>query len=351
MSESYKRELKDKSLGLACNLFELLANVYNSPVLPEEYKNICIPDEHGFLTPIRMLCLDDSTLLQKGKSLKFIHPKIRGKDATILGVQSKLSGSLMHNYIKQWRPFGQKEELSNRIKRILLQYPLSETVLKEMLQNADDAKASEVMFITDFNTYGSEKIFDSKWEPLQGIALLVYDNNHFTEKDIAGIQHLGRGTKESDPTKTGQYGVGFNAVYHITDVPSFLSKSPNGIADTLCVMDPNCKYAPGADEISPGARFTELHDLRIPFHDVFKCYHEDILLKSTGTVFRLPLLTKTFAEKSELSNKEVTEQIIYNMLHNLESEISKSLLFLRNVRKITIASITKGKLNEKTCTE
>ncbi|XP_052702133.1 sacsin-like, partial [Crassostrea angulata] len=351
MSESCKGVLDDKSLELACNLVELLASVYDRPVLPEEYKNICIPDEHGFLTPIRILCLDDSTLLQKGKSLKFIHPKIRGKDATVLGVQSKLSGSLMHNYIKQWRPFGQKEELSDRIKRILLQYPLSETVLKEMLQNADDAKASEVMFITDFNTYETEKIFDSKWEPLQGPALLVYNNSYFTEKDIAGIQHLGRGTKESDPTKSGQYGVGFNAVYHITDVPSFLSKSPDGIEDTLCVMDPNCKYAPGADEISPGARFTELHDLRRPFRDAFKCYHEDILLKSTGTVFRLPLRTKTFAEKSELSNKEVTERIIRNMLHNLESEISKSLLFLRNVRKITIANITKGKLNEKTCTE
>uniref|UniRef100_A0A8W8HXQ4 Sacsin n=1 Tax=Magallana gigas TaxID=29159 RepID=A0A8W8HXQ4_MAGGI len=351
MSESYKGVLDDTSLELACNLVELLANVYNRPVLPEEYKNICIPDEHGFLTPIRMLCMDDSTLLQKGMILKFIHPKIRGKDATILGVQSKLSGSLMQNYIKQWKPFGQKEELSDRIKRILLQYPLSEAVLKEMLQNADDANASEVMFITDFNTYGTEKIFDSKWEPLQGPALLVYNNSHFTEKDIAGIQHLGRGTKENDPTKTGQYGVGVNAVYHITDVPSFLSKSPDGFEDTLCVMDPNCKYAPGADDISPGARFTGLNDLREPFPDVFKCYHEDILLKSTGTVFRLPLRSKTFAEKSELSNNEVTEQSIRNMLQNLESEMTKSLLFLRNVRKITTASIKNGKLLENTCTE
>nr|XP_022329303.1 sacsin-like [Crassostrea virginica]XP_022329305.1 sacsin-like [Crassostrea virginica]XP_022329306.1 sacsin-like [Crassostrea virginica] len=351
MSEMEKGVLNDASLNLACRLVELLANVHKNHISQEEYKNICIPGIDGILCPIRNLCLDDSTTLQMGKSLKFIHPKIKGADARKLGVQSKLSGSLMQNYVRQMRPFGQKEELSVRIKRILQQYPLSESVLKEMLQNADDAKATEVMFITDFNEYNTEKTFDSKWHLLQGPALLVYNNSYFTDEDIAGIQHLGRGSKGDDPTKTGQYGVGFNAVYHITDVPSFLSISSDKDKDTLCILDPNCQYVPGANEISPGASFINLDDLREPFRDVFTCYHEDILLQSPGTVFRLPLRTKQFAKTSDLSKKEVTRQTIENMLQNLKMEMEKSLLFLRNVKKITIASITNGKLEEEHCTE
>ncbi|XP_061172842.1 sacsin-like [Saccostrea echinata] len=351
MTKKHRGKLDEQSLDLACNLVELLAKVYKRTKYPEEFLDICIPDEYGIFSPIRRLCLDDSTMLKKGESLKYPHPKIREADARILGVQSKVSGSLMQNYVKQLKPFGQKEELSDRIKRILQEYPFSEGVLKEMLQNADDAKATEVMFITDFNTYETEQTFDSSWHPLQGPALLAYNNSHFTENDIVGIQHLGRGSKGDDPTKTGQYGVGFNAVYHITDVPSFLSKSPEEDKDTLCVMDPHCKYAPGANECSPGAQFTQLSDLRIPFADVFKCYHEDILLQSPGTVFRLPLRTPQFARESELSNKEVSKQTILNMLETFELEMAKSLLFLRNVTKISIASIENGELVVKNTTE
>jgi hypothetical protein len=52
----------------------------------------------------------------------------------------------------------------------------------------------------------------------------VYNDSSFSEADIKGIQCLGIGSKGDDPTKTGQYGVGFNAVYHLTDVPSFLTR-------------------------------------------------------------------------------------------------------------------------------
>ncbi|XP_078314206.1 sacsin-like isoform X2 [Crassostrea virginica] len=346
MSKKGKGMLDDKSLDLACKLVELLASVHKSHIPLEKYKYVCIPDQSGALTPIHNLCLDDSTRLQMGDSLKFIHPKIKEADAQTLGVQTKLSGSLMQNYVRQMRPFGQKEELSDRIKRILKQYPFNESVLTEMLQNADDAKATEIMFITDFEAHGTEKTFESKWHPVQGPALLVYNNSYFTDEDIAGVQHLGRGSKGDDPTKTGQYGVGFNAVYHITDVPSFLSKSPDREKDTLCVMDPNCKYAPGANEKSPGVRFVKLDELRESFSDVFTCYHENLLLQSSGTVFRLPLRTKHFAENSELSQEEVTEIIINDMLQNFETVMTKSLLFLRNVRKISTGSIKNGKLVE-----
>ncbi|KAJ7380150.1 hypothetical protein OS493_010861 [Desmophyllum pertusum] len=63
----------------------------------------------------------------------------------------------------------------------------------------------------------------------------LYNDKPFTEADIVGIQNLGEGSKGDDPNKTGQYGVGFNAVYHLTDAPSFAS-SGEEIGDVLCVF-------------------------------------------------------------------------------------------------------------------
>jgi len=37
------------------------------------------------------------------------------------------------------------------------------------------------------------------------------------------IQNVANGKKRGDPTKTGQFGLGFNSVYHITDTPIFLT--------------------------------------------------------------------------------------------------------------------------------
>ncbi|XP_048734804.2 sacsin-like [Ostrea edulis] len=342
MSDKIPGKLDQISLELACNLVELLAKKLKVKSQGEVPAQLRIPNEDGFFSPIHELCLNDSTLMKKGQRLKYPNPNIKEADARILGVQSKVRGSLQ-DYVRKLQPFGQKEELTNRITRILEQYPQSEGILKEMLQNADDARATDVMFIADLNEYGTEQTFDESWHPLQGPALLVYNNSYFTENDIAGIQHLGRGSKSEDPTKTGQYGVGFNAVYHITDVPSFISKSPNE-EDTFCVMDPHCRYAPGASEYSPGARFSDLNDLRAPFADVFKCYHEDKLLDTSGTVFRLPLRTEVFANASNLSQKVVTKEAIENMLDLFKTEMAECLLFLKNVRKISIAYIKDDKL-------
>ena len=102
----------------------------------------------------------------------------------------------------------------------------------------------------------------------KALRCVVYNNKPFTKADIEGIQNLGEGSKGDDPNKTGQYGVGFNAVYHLTDVPSFTSCGEE-IGDVLCVFDPHCKYVPGASPREPGRRFTETTKLKRMFPDVF----------------------------------------------------------------------------------
>lgn len=87
----------------------------------------------------------------------------------------------------------------------------------------------------------------------------------------------------------------------------FFFKLFDGIEDILCVMDFNCKFVLGVDEIILGVRFIKLYDLCIFYYDVFKCYYEDILLKLIGIVFRFLFCIKIFVEKFEFLNKEVIE--------------------------------------------
>lgn len=68
------------------------------------------------------------------------------------------------------------------------------------------------------------------------------------------------GSKSHDPTKTGQYGVGFSSVYHLTDAPSILTTVP-GEGAQLCVFDPQCAYVPGATTSEPGMRCGKLHSI------------------------------------------------------------------------------------------
>lgn len=47
---------------------------------------------------------------------------------------------------------------------------------------------------------------------------------------------------------TGRFGLGFNAVYHFTDLPSFVS------GEHLVMFDPHTKYVPGATSVQPGIK-------------------------------------------------------------------------------------------------
>jgi sacsin len=67
-----------------------------------------------------------------------------------------------------------------------------------------------------------------------GPALMVYNDAVFTEDDFKSIQRIGDSIKKSEESKSkiGRFGIGFNSVYHITELPSFVS------ASNLVLLDP-----------------------------------------------------------------------------------------------------------------
>ena len=88
--------------------------------------------------------------------------------------------------------------------------------MQEIIQNADDAGANTVKFFIDSREHGTRSLVHTALAPFQGPALLAYNDAQFTDKDWKGIQDLQCSVKAEDPFKVGKFGIGFNAVYHIT---------------------------------------------------------------------------------------------------------------------------------------
>ena len=225
----------------------------------DDENGFILPDEKYFLHKTEDLAYNDAPWVSEKDSYTYVHESIPRELAMKLGVKpvrAKFLEEFASKYeFNEGRLFGQREELTQRIQNIIREYLLDVTLLKELLQNADDAKASKVYFILDKRFHDSCGILLGNWEDLQGPALLVWNDSVFSDKDFAGIQDLGLGSKRYEAEAIGQFGIGFNLVYHITDCPSFLTSG-----ETLCIMDPHCRYVPGAHKLSPGRRFDNIGD-------------------------------------------------------------------------------------------
>ena len=335
-----ERQMDKPTLHVAVNLAIQLGEALKAPGVEFTTDNkrtlIHLPNSNGVMRPVSELCIKDCPWIPGGLGVQFVSPQIPCTTSIELGVKTRREEALRHHALGL--SFGQKEKLTNRLKRILTGYPCGKELLKELLQNADDAQATEICFIKDPRSHSKERVFEDSWMPLQGPALCVYNNKPFTKADIEGIQNLGEGSKGNDPNKTGQYGVGFNAVYHLTDVPSFMS-SGEEIGDVLCVFDPHCLYVPDASPEEPGRMYTEVTKLKGLFPDVFICYLEERFPIENSTMFRFPLRTQEMADSSKLSSTPVTLEALDEMMEALKKELFEVLVFVNNVKKITLCDI------------
>ncbi|XP_019622025.1 PREDICTED: sacsin-like [Branchiostoma belcheri] len=332
------KTLESHEVNLALALLKAASDLEEEDI---QKRSLWIPDESGVLRRPSGVCYNDCAWIKQKEGMVFCHKGL-ARDLAVdkLGVKPVRHKSLeaySHNLSCFGTDFGQVEQLTNRIKNLLDAYPFGKEILKELLQNADDAGATEIQFVFDKRHHGTKYIFDDAWKDLQGPALCVYNNRPFTEEDLTGIQNLGKGSKGQDPVKTGKYGVGFNAVYHLTDCPSFMTGG-----DTLCVFDPQLRFVPGAKQECPGRMLRDIDaELREQYKDVFGCYLKDQAEFSSpdSTMFRFPLRTATMAEGSEISNKEVTEKTILELIDTFKEESFEVLLFLNSVEKIKISII------------
>src|SRR5437764_148208 len=99
--------------------------------------------------------------------------------------------------------FNPSEPYTLRLRRILEEYPDGSQVLREILQNSDDAKSTEQIFILDHNTYPSKKLFDPKLDRHQGPALLAKNDNNFDDRDFKSLRSLADSEKQNQYDKIG----------------------------------------------------------------------------------------------------------------------------------------------------
>ncbi|CAG8581332.1 21448_t:CDS:2 [Gigaspora rosea] len=238
------------------------------------------------------------------------------------------------------RRFKPKEPYTHRLKKILEEYPESSQVLREILQNSDDAQSTEQVFILDHNTYRDSSLFKSGLNRFQGPALLSKNNTKFNDDDFRSLENLADSEKQGQYDKIGEMGVSFNSIYHLCDSCSFITD------DKFVILDPHewC-YEGGTvydnfakdnlsqkyfDQFYP---FINLGKLSIPCDGSFE-----------GTIFRYPLRTKQGSKESKISKTIYEPNQVLEMFQTFfEKDSINCLLFLRYIERIEFYELKKGK--------
>ncbi|KAF8925746.1 hypothetical protein BGZ58_000516, partial [Dissophora ornata] len=238
--------------------------------------------------------------------------------------------------------WSQEENIVDRIKSILNDYDPS-NIFAEFLQNATDAGATKCTFMLDNRSFETSKILSKEMAAWQGPALVIYNNAEFNEEDFKALSNLGVGNKRDDSSKIGRHGLGFNAVYHFTDVPSIVSGSYIGF------FDPRREYLPGIPTRNGWVRqggqrcnFLELNsetlaDQLAPYKGIFDC---DMESHFRGTIFRLPLRMpygQRHIDKPTVLGCQWTLSQIQEMMQSWVGDSKLAMLFLKNLRIIEIS--------------
>ncbi|KAJ7633010.1 hypothetical protein FB45DRAFT_832425 [Roridomyces roridus] len=232
------------------------------------------------------------------------------------------------------RNFSEHTDLTKIIKSILDSYPLGNGILRELLQNSDDASATTQTFILDLRTHPSTSVVDPELSGSQGPALLAVNDTLFSDEDWKGISTLHGSSKTTDETKIGKFGIGARACYHLTDNPHFLS------GDKLVIFDPHERFS--GDRL--GGVMIDIPEEGRLYPDQFAAFgasfSPDAVGIFSGTIVRLPLRTTAQAPKSTIKPTVVEADMIDTLFHEfVEKELSVVMLFLKHIRYICLKVI------------
>jgi sacsin len=321
---------------------------------------IYLPDVSGRLFPSSDLVYNDapwltasdnlnssfsaeSTMLLNAKRTmqKFVHGNISNEVAEKLGVRSlrrvllaESADSMNFSLSGAAEAFGQHEALTTRLKHILEMYADGPGILFELVQNAEDAGASEVTFLLDKTHYGTSSLLSPEMADWQGPALYCFNNSVFTQQDMYAISRIGQASKLEKPFAIGRFGLGFNCVYHFTDIPGFVS------GENIVMFDPHANHLPGISPTHPGLRIKfagryildQFPDQFAPFLH-FGC---DLEHTFPGTLFRFPLRNASVAPRSHIKKETYAPEDVLSLFTSFSGVVSEALIFLRNVKTVSI---------------
>ena len=227
---------------------------------------------------------------------------------------------------------GQSEDIIDRLKGILKGYRMPMDVFNELIQNSDDAGAHTVKILFDYTKHPSSSVLDKAVGDIHGPALYFFNDSKFTERDFESILKLSFGNKLNRTDTIGRFGIGFNAVYNLTDCPSFVSDKYVQIFDPLKkYLGPFCQNSGVRFCFADGSDKETYQDQFRVYDGLFDCnIFKNIPYKYT--LFRLPFRQTI----SKLSHQVFLLDNIVALQDLLKQEISQTLIFLQNVTCIEV---------------
>ncbi|KAF8932212.1 hypothetical protein BGZ47_011508 [Haplosporangium gracile] len=351
-----ERPLSQEDADLVYRLLTAIAYGQN----PKWSADLLLLTEDGGLKRAVDVVYDDVNVRQSDLGAEelpytFVHRRISHEMADRLSIVMFSERCWQDNKDNSFDPFFQQENIVERIKGILNDYDPS-SLFSEFLQNASDAGATECRFWLDSREFGTDKLLSKQMAAWQGPALMIYNDAEFSDKDFDALCKLGIGNKKEDNSKIGRHGLGFNSVYHFTDVPSIVSGPYIGFFDPHMTNLPKSRDRNGVLIAKGGHRcdFRKLSmesfaDQLAPYKEFREC---DMSSHFKGTLFRIPLRKPQTAPVlgspvtgkstaatfigSGFGDSEWTVAKVRRMMERWVVDAKIGMLFLKNVKSIQI---------------
>ncbi|KAF9016388.1 hypothetical protein BDZ89DRAFT_1166299 [Hymenopellis radicata] len=226
--------------------------------------------------------------------------------------------------------FRERVDTASAIKGILDSYPFGNGLLRELLQNSDDARSTIQVFTLDCRQHAASSLLDPALRSSQGPALLCTNDSVFRDSDWTALKTIHGSNKKADESKIGKYGLGFRSCYHVTDNPHILS------SNKLVIFDPHEEFA------TPGGVAINLVAEGHKYKDQLAAFQPAVAdpVAFSGTVIRLPLRTSDQAVKSQIRKQTFSTEDIETLFRTfIEKELQDTMLFLKNVHTIELTII------------
>jgi len=207
------------------------------------------------------------------------------------------------------------------------QYHRGLPVLKELIQNADDAKACEMHLGWASGLPGARHPF------FQGPGIFAINDGGLDRGDEKGIRKLGLSTKGAESDAIGKFGLGLKSVFHICEVLFYVAASNEGGATfkTGGILNPwsgedGDTEHPEWDEVPDGdlAALARFASGRIGAHANWLCFWFPLRQRNGG---RYPIVDYYPLEVGGLGE---------TFPEDLDRELGKLLPLLRHLTRIVL---------------